>query len=109
MFSGLLDPLVEDFLRVMVFLPDTPNPELTLAQRRLSFLLVMPALLAFLAACPSGEGTLDLSDVPDGEYGVAYDGQIRVLDYTGPVRLTLTTNTNLRLSFEIVWSEFCHN
>ncbi|MEE2829461.1 MAG: hypothetical protein VX498_09745 [Myxococcota bacterium] len=61
-----------------------------MAQRRLSSLLVMPALLAFLAACPSGEGTLDLSDVPDGEYGVAYDGQIRVLDYTGPVRLTLT-------------------
>jgi len=62
-------------------------------------LLVIAGLLVSLSACGNGRGglgggggsaDLDLSELPDGTYGVEYEGRVRVEDYGGAVSLTQT-------------------
>lgn len=57
-------------------------------------LLALPGLLSaclLLSACPTIDGTFDLSGLPSGVLGEAYAGQVAVLDYDGPVRFTLVS------------------
>lgn len=49
-------------------------------------LLASLALAILVAGCPPLDGAFDLGGVPDGVFGQAYAGQVRILDYDDMVR-----------------------
>jgi len=52
-------------------------------------MLLMTLALSVLAACPPGEPPeFDFSNLSDARFGEAYEAQIYLLDYTGPVAFT---------------------